>query len=139
MQDTLERLFPTFDTIWKHQEVIKLACGMTDRLDIFLEIIFDRLSTALRSKFLNSDHMPFLEAVGRELPDEKRMDMLHNKYLNYISQDCPTTFIPSKFYEFRSLNLIKDCDYIIKQIDQCDWKNVPPAVCAKTIEDVSSA
>ena len=77
---------------------------MTDRLDIFLEIIFDRLSTALCGKSLNSDHIRFLEAVGRELPDEKCMDMLHNKYLNYISQDCPTKFNPCRFYEFINID-----------------------------------
>ena len=111
---------------------------MTDNLEVLLQLLFETLTVVLH-ECLNSDYIPFLEAIGKELPDEISFDMLHNKYFNYISQDHPTTFSPSRFYEFRSLNPITNSDDIIKQISKADWQNVKAAECAMSIGDVASA
>ena len=112
---------------------------MTDNLEVLLQLLFETLTVVLHNERLNSDYMRFLEAIGKELPDEISFDMLHNKYFNYISQDHPTTFSPSRFYEFRSLNPITNSDDIIKQISKADWQNVKAAECAMSIGDVASA
>ena len=130
----LKVFFPTWESILKCQNVIKFACSMTDNLETFLELIFGRLAVALRDDIPH--HRNFLESIGKELPDKRRIDMLHNKYFNYFSQ-YGTSFSPSRFYKFTSKNPLENSDDIIRLIGQSNWHDVPPAECAVTVKDAT--
>ena len=109
-QDDLNSFFSTWEKILFHQEVIKFACGMTDNLDLFLQLIFDRLVTHLHEpdKYFNNSKKVLLQSIERELPDDTNISMLNNKYFNFIGKDNPVVFIPSRFYELSAIHVSRD-------------------------------
>ena len=108
-----------------HQEVIKFACGMAGNLQVLLKLIIDRLLTHLCNlgQYLNTNDKTLLKSIEKELPEGTNVSMLNNKWFNYVSEDNPVVFIPSRFY---ILDYVKAVDY---QHDKSALSNVPVAEC----------
>ena len=124
-QGELKSLFPTWEKILFHQEVIKFACGMAGNLQVLLKLIIDRLLTHLcdSKQYLNTNNKTLLKSIEKELPEGTNISVLNNKWFNYVSEDNPIVFIPSKFY---ILDYVKAVDY---QYDRPALSNVPVAEC----------
>ena len=91
----------------KHQlqEVFKFACGLTDNVEVFLDFIYMNL----KEYILQQTHIPeymfdyevsFLKSLMKEVPENKKFDPLHNKYINYVKENDTKIFVPSKVYIF---------------------------------------
>ena len=109
-----------------HQEVIKFACGMTGNLQVFLQMIFDRLITHLSDSGQSLSGETLLKSIERELPDGTNINILNNKYFNYVSKDNPVVFIPSRFYDLYDLFRVEGLKY---QYDKSALSNVRVAEC----------
>ena len=83
------------------QEVLKFACGLTDNAEVFLDFIYMNL----KEYILQQTHIPeymfdyeasFLKSLMKEIPENKKFDPLHNKYINYVKENNTKIFVPSK-------------------------------------------
>ena len=85
------------------QEVFKFACGLN--AEVFLDFIYMNLKEFI----LQQTHIPeymfdyeasFLKSLMKEIPENKKFDPLHNKYINFVKENDTKIFVPSKVYIF---------------------------------------
>ena len=86
-------------SIWKYQEVVEFACGISKQPVILLEVIYNGLITHLNNGHLDQ-WANFLQSLRRELPKIMEFDVFHNQYFNYSTTDDPTIYVPNRFYKF---------------------------------------
>ena len=105
-QADLEVLFPTWESIRQHEEVVKFACELTSQPDVFAELIYDRLSAFIceRSPQQQQDGgLSVLGRVERSIVEGASIDPLHNRYFNYVFPgNNSSEFIRSRIYVSRS-------------------------------------
>ena len=105
-QADLEVLFPTWESIRQHEEVVNFACELTSQPDVFAELIYDRLSAFIceRSPQQQQDGgLSVLGRVERSIVEGASIDPLHNRYFNYVFPgNNSSEFIPSRIYVSRS-------------------------------------
>ena len=104
-QVLLHRFFPSWDSIMKHQEVLKFACGLADDAEEILEFIYQELIKYLVECVQLPDHLleretTFLGSLLKEVSREVNIDPLHNKYVNFVTVSDARVFIPSQVYIF---------------------------------------
>ena len=104
-QDLLNRLFPTWQTIMKYQEVFKFDCGLVEKkvakekLDfIYRKLIEYIMEQTELSEYMFESEVAFLKSLLKETPDNVKMDPLHNKYINYVTKSDTRVFIPRQVY-----------------------------------------
>ena len=130
----MEVLFPSWDSIDEHKEVIKFAIRLSGESSKLLEVIYERLAIASRIEFFINTSEDFLKSLGKELPEHNALDTFHNRYFNFATEDNPILHIPSKYYVFKSFNhKIPDSGDIDYQIN--DSGDYSPAECFFEVQD----
>ena len=115
--------------------MIKFAIGHMDEPDVLLQIIFERLAVVSRKNYLDNLTEDFIKSLGKELAVNRAMDMQHNKYFNYITDENPVICIPSRFYVFKSLNnRIPESDDIDYQVDETESADYSAAECFLSVD-----
>ena len=111
LKDKLHQLFPDWDSIRRHEEVIRFACGLTAESLAVLEFVYDVLIQKLLNKNCNREDIAFLNSLLKEVPEEVALDIFHNRFLNVLeySDNDKDIFIPSRYYMFRNLRNTCEC------------------------------
>lgn len=97
----MQELFPDWETILEHQEVIRFACGISNEKESMLEFVFN----ALLSTFvhLEKDDKEFIQLLCDEVFAEYKIDPVHNRYIYSINNDFDLSkFVPSRLYLFEN-------------------------------------
>ena len=98
-QAALKKLFPTWDVIMAHQDVVRFACVLTAETETVLEFVYETLiqhHIKPEMDILES----FLEPLCEELSKLASIKPLNNKYMNYVTNQHNQIFIPSKYFVF---------------------------------------
>ena len=123
------------------------ACGMTDHLDTFLQVLFGRLAFHQKSEFLvcgypvysvlgrkerhilDVDDFAFLESLQREIHGKIDIDIFHNKYANIMRRKDTAVRVPSRFYDLTS-DIQEEIEI---EIDESNGFDSSPADCTLTL------
>ena len=70
--------------------------------EVFIEIMYDKLSKYLRENHFNDKCQYFLRSLGKYMSKDITMDVMHNKYFNSVTPGDPVVHIPSRFYVFNN-------------------------------------
>ena len=101
-QKRLQELFPDWETIMKHQEVIRFACGITDDKKSMLEFVFNTfLSTFVRFEFNDRVFFGLLcdEVFGVDQIHPSCNEFIYDIYYYFdVSK-----FVPSRLYLFENV------------------------------------
>ena len=112
----------------KHQETLVFACGVMDQPEPLVEVICDRLASVRRQLVylvqgvmegyihdIESRYLllyDILVAMEKEITKSCTVHPLHNRVINYMSNQHDTLFVPSKYYIFhrppKAVKYIKD-------------------------------
>ena len=71
-------------------------------IESFLEIIFDKLCDNLRKNHYDDLFEDFLRSLDKDIPN---VDIMHNKYFNYVTEEDSGVHIPCRFYLFDDIQL----------------------------------
>ena len=87
------------------QEVFKFACGLTENRAALLDFIYTGLIQYILQQTDFPLHMfdydvSFLKSLLKEIPEDMKFDPLHNRYINYATENDTKVFVPSKVYIF---------------------------------------
>ena len=101
-------MFPTWESILKHREVIRFACGLAAGDQSILEFVYETLTQHCRQqadtkdigKWLLDQCNSFTRSLCEEISESVSIDPLHNRFINYINAFDTTISIPSRFYVF---------------------------------------
>ena len=93
----------------EYREIILFACGLTAKSQVMLDFLYQMY----QEKYIKTGDQPdgeeFLRAACEEVSEwsgVKKIDPLHNQYLNFIDQHFnEVEFSPSRFYVFKPQNL----------------------------------
>ena len=148
----MKLLFPTWDSMKKHQQVIQFACGLRDDPYPLLEIVYQQIvQVEMESKvqtvtevtqfdifsaselsssaqlvwgreFNNPKRSGFIQKLWTQFTKPVNMEPLNNRFINYVTPDTKTVFIPSNFYLL--------CDVGNCEVLGHDSSEVFPAECA---------
>ena len=130
MQEELEKLFPSWNSIEAHKEVLKFAIGESNNSDTLVEVICQTMISESRINYFHNGHVDLLKSLGNEMKENSKMDMLHNKNLNYLTNTNPVVFVPSRFFVFQVFNnKIPEKDEIEFQNDNPVSADYSPAEC----------
>ena len=111
LQETLENFFPSWESVEKHQAVVKYACGLMKGNTVLVEILCKR-----RAEFIvQGDKFPpdvckyfaippIFESVAAELPEGYPMSPKNNEIISYTTFENPLAHIPSNLHVIRSHN-----------------------------------
>ena len=117
VQDSIEKLFPTWQSILLRKEVFLFACGMTDHLDTFLQMLFSRLIFYLKRNLSGKNAtdflygrrrrfrrdfdfdfdfgLIFLELMQREIQGKIDMNIFLNKFANIMRHNDSAVYVLS--------------------------------------------
>ena len=101
-------MFPTWNCILKHREVIRFACGLAAGDQSILEFVYETLTQHCRQQadtndigmWLLDQCNSFPRSLSEEISELVSIDPLHNRFINYINAFDTTISIPSRFYVF---------------------------------------
>ena len=110
-----------------HHEVVWFACSLSPQPEIFLEIIYARLTVFMKLFPTDKLYPFFLLVLGRELSKLLKFDVFHNKYFNHATSDNPIVYVPSQFYVFDSKTPEKEAISFHK--DEYEVHNFVDAQC----------
>ena len=85
LQAKLCQLFPTWESIRLHEEVVKFACGLASEPEALIEVVSERLTL-----YVMEDNMPTSEddnvlmSVAHEIQGKTSVNPLKNKYVHYV-------------------------------------------------------
>ena len=111
LQETLENFFPSWESVEKHQAVVKYACGLMKDSTVVVEILCKR-----RAEFIvEGDKFPvdvykcfaipsIFESVAAELPEGYPMSPKNNEIISYTTFENPVVHVPSRLHVIRSHN-----------------------------------
>ena len=88
--------------------MLRFALCLTTSAETFIEVMLKKLIIWLTFNNLPED---FLRSLGKNMPNDTSLDVMHNKYFNYATQEDPVVHIPCRFY------LFKDFDKKIPQFE----------------------
>ena len=90
-------MFPNWESIRKHQEVIRFACGITAEKQSILDFVYNTLQNDFI--YIEDDDVGFLESLCNEVSEEVTIDYKHNNYFYCIVDNFDVAnFRPSRFY-----------------------------------------
>ena len=101
----MEDIFPDMASIFKHEEVVKFACCLSDKPDILIEIICDRFASEDGETYRD---YPFLRELTAEVSTTAfTVHPLHNQFVNYfyfggdkdLKEEEKPVFVPSKMFK----------------------------------------
>ena len=97
----MQELFPDWETIIEHQEVIRFACGISNGKESMLEFVFNTLLSTF--VHLEKDDKEFIQLLCDEVFAEYKIDPVHNRYIYSINNDFDLSkFVPSRLYLFEN-------------------------------------
>ena len=94
-----------------NREVLRSALCLTTNANSFIEVILNKLIKWLRINPIKNVPEDFLKSLGKEVQNDTIMNIMHNKYFNYATQEDPVVHIPCRFY------LCKEFQYKIPQFE----------------------
>ena len=100
LQEELERLFPNWTSIRKHENVIIFAFGLTEQPQPLIQLLYKRLTCYLKEGNGFGATEKFLLWLQKETKQDIGLDFVHNQYFNYTTVDDPKLFLHSRFYLF---------------------------------------
>ena len=95
--------------------------------------MFDKLSKFLRANHFGYLSEYFLKSRGEDLPNDTRLDLMHNKYFYYATEVDPVAHIPCRFYLFNEDYLEKIPQFETINFDADETGDFSPAEMSLTI------